>query len=83
MITPILSHTGDILNNIFSGDPLVYWGFTGATERNSNHQKSCPNSDLESPDFSSSPSDLAIILHDNTCSSSYNFLTYTSTHNCV
>ena len=31
MITPILSHTGDIINNIFSGDPLVYWGFTGAT----------------------------------------------------
>ena len=27
----LISYTGDIINNIFSGDPYVYWGFTSAT----------------------------------------------------
>ena len=26
-----LSYTGDIVNDIFGGDPLVFWGFTSAT----------------------------------------------------
>ncbi|MEM9986462.1 MAG: L-type lectin-domain containing protein, partial [Bacteroidota bacterium] len=26
-----LTYTGDIVNNIFNGDPEVFWGFTGAT----------------------------------------------------
>ena len=28
MLNPILTYTGDIINNIFLGDPLVYWGMT-------------------------------------------------------
>ena len=82
MITPILSYTGDIINNIFSGDPLVYWGFTGATGGSFNLQKFCTNTDLESPEFSSCPTDVTIILDENNCSSIYNFITPTATDNC-
>ena len=82
MITPILSHTGDIINNIFSGDPLVYWGFTGATGGSFNQQKFCTNTDLESPEFSTCPTDVTITLDGNNCSSIYNFTTPTATDNC-
>ena len=82
MITPILSYTGDIINNIFSGDPLVYWGFTGATGGSFNLQKFCTNTDLESPEFSSCPTDVTIILDGNSCSSIYNFITPNATDNC-
>ena len=27
----VISYTGNIVNNIFSGDPMVYWGLTAAT----------------------------------------------------
>ncbi len=30
-ITPTLSYTGNIINNIFSSDPNVYWGVSGST----------------------------------------------------
>lgn len=82
MITPILSHTGDIVNNIFSGDPLVYWGFTGATGGGFNQQKFCTNTDLESPEFSSCPTDVTITLDGSNCSSIYNFTTPNATDNC-
>jgi len=82
MITPILSHTGDIINNIFSGDPLVYWGFTGATGGSFNQQKFCTNTDLESPEFSSCPTDITISLDGNNCSSIYTFTTPTAIDNC-
>ena len=82
MITPILSHTGDIINNIFSGDPLVYWGFTGATGGGFNQQKFCTNTDLESPEFSSCPTDVTISLDGSNCSSIYNFTTPTAIDNC-
>ena len=82
MITPILSHTGDIVNNIFSGDPLVYWGFTGATGSLFNQQKFCTNTDLESPEFSSCPTDVTITLDGNNCSSIYNFTAPTAIDNC-
>ena len=26
-----VSYTGDIINSIFNGDPMVYWGFTAST----------------------------------------------------
>lgn len=35
------SYTGDIINNIFGGDPLVFWGFTGATGSLNNQQEFC------------------------------------------
>ncbi|MFL5753224.1 MAG: lectin-like domain-containing protein, partial [Bacteroidia bacterium] len=36
-----LSYTGDIINNVFGGNPNVYWGFTGATGGASNTQQVC------------------------------------------
>ena len=36
-----LSYTGDIVNTIFGGNPLVYWGFTAATGGLSNVQEVC------------------------------------------
>ncbi len=38
---PLLSYTGDIVKDIFNGDPLVYWGFTASTGGSSNEQKFC------------------------------------------
>lgn len=35
------SYTGDIINDIFLGDPLVYWGFTGSTGGLTNLQQFC------------------------------------------
>ncbi len=34
-----VKYTGDIINNIFSGDPNVFWGFSGATGGLANEQK--------------------------------------------
>ena len=36
-----LSYTGDIVNEIFSGDPLVFWGFTSATGGLNNIREIC------------------------------------------
>lgn len=36
-----LSYTGDIVNDIFGGDPLVYWGFTSATGGANNTHEIC------------------------------------------
>jgi gliding motility-associated-like protein len=36
-----LTYTGDIVNTIFSGNPLVYWGFTAGTGGASNYQGVC------------------------------------------
>ena len=36
-----LSYTGDIVNTIFGGDPLVFWGFTSATGALNNIQQIC------------------------------------------
>lgn len=33
--------TKDLINDIFHGDPMVYWGFTGATGGETNLQKVC------------------------------------------
>jgi len=40
--TKYLSVTHDIINNVFDGDPYVYWGFTGSTGGFSNAQSFCP-----------------------------------------
>lgn len=36
-----LSVDTDLINDVFNGDPLVYWGFTGSTGSLSNHQRFC------------------------------------------
>jgi gliding motility-associated-like protein len=36
-----LTYTGDIVNDIFDGDPLVFWGFTSATGGSNNIQEVC------------------------------------------
>ncbi len=36
-----LSYTGDIINDIFGGDAMVYWGFTGSTGGKTNVQSIC------------------------------------------
>jgi len=36
-----LSYTGDIVGEIFDGDPNVYWGFTASTGANNNAQFAC------------------------------------------
>ena len=36
-----LSYTGDIVNDIFNGDPEVFWGFTAATGAKNNLQQVC------------------------------------------
>ena len=36
-----LTYTGDLVNEIFGGNPMVYWGATAATGRLSNYQDIC------------------------------------------
>ncbi len=36
-----IDYTGDIINEIFSGNPFVYWGFTAATGGAINYQTVC------------------------------------------
>lgn len=36
-----VSYTGDIINNIFGGNPQVYWGFTGSSGDYYNQQQFC------------------------------------------
>lgn len=36
-----LEYQADIVQNLFSGDPLVYWGFTGSTGGLNNEQRFC------------------------------------------
>jgi gliding motility-associated-like protein len=37
----VLSHTGDIINNVFNGNSMVYWGFTASTGGASNFHQFC------------------------------------------
>jgi len=47
-----LSYTGDIINNIFGGNPNVYWGLTAATGGANNLQQFC---NALSPSFTVDP----------------------------
>ncbi|MEL6131898.1 MAG: hypothetical protein AAFR59_00900, partial [Bacteroidota bacterium] len=51
-----LEYTGDIINNIFNGDPTVFWGFTSATGGLSNRHEFC----LEYISFTEALRDTAI-----------------------
>ena len=57
----VLTYTGDIINNVFSGDPLVYWGFTASTGGASNFHQFC----LDVPDVIIDNSNL--VLEDEKC----------------
>ena len=75
MLNPILTYTGDIINNIFSGDPLVYWGMTELQVHFLTSKKFCTLTDLESPTFTTCPTDLSLIISPETsCNSTVNFL---------
>ena len=37
-----LTYTGDIVNDIWAGNPNVYWGFTSATGGQKNYHEMCP-----------------------------------------
>ena len=37
----VLGYTGDIVNNVFNGNPLVFWGFTASTGGASNFHQFC------------------------------------------
>ena len=39
--TPVINYTGDIVTEIFNGNPMVYWGFTSATGAANNEHKVC------------------------------------------
>lgn len=42
-LVPALSYTGDIINGIFGGDTLVWWGFTSSTGGGDNEQWVSPH----------------------------------------
>ncbi|MDP5170840.1 MAG: gliding motility-associated C-terminal domain-containing protein [Bacteroidia bacterium] len=53
---PTISYTADIINTVFGGDSLVFWGFTGATGGSWNEQRFC----LDYISFTESQQDTAI-----------------------
>ncbi|MFL2585105.1 MAG: lectin-like domain-containing protein [Parvicellaceae bacterium] len=57
----VLTYSGDIINNVFGGDPLVYWGFTASTGGASNFHQFC----LDVPDVIIDNSNL--VLEDEKC----------------
>lgn len=42
-----VSATTDLVNNVFLGDPEVFWGFTGSTGGLNNHQRFCTQNNAE------------------------------------
>ena len=47
----VISYTGDIVNNIFGGNPMVYWGLTAATGGANNVQQFRFNYELNDTQF--------------------------------
>jgi len=43
-----LTYTGDIINDVFEGDPMVNWGFTGTTSGDINLQTFCVGTPIDS-----------------------------------
>lgn len=52
-----VSYTGDIINNLFNGDPNVYWGFTASTGGESNQHQFC---NALAPSFSLAPTQACV-----------------------
>ena len=53
----VLIHVADIVNTIFNGNPLVYWGFTGSTGTQFNDQRFC----IDIPDITINTSSVSIV----------------------
>ena len=53
----VLIHVADIVNTVFNGDSLVYWGFTGSTGTQFNDQRFC----IDIPDITIDASTVSII----------------------
>lgn len=52
----VLTYTGNIINNVFNGNPMVYWGFTASTGGESNFHQFC----IDVPDLTIDTSNLTI-----------------------
>ena len=80
--TPELTYTSDIVSNVFSGDSLVFWGFTGSTGGSRNLQKFCTVSDLEAPEITSCPSNVTLQNSPGDCYRNYSYSAVTASDNC-
>ena len=80
--TPELTYTSNIVSNVFSGDSLVFWGFTGSTGGSRNLQKFCTVSDLEAPEITSCPSNITLQNSPGNCFRNYTYPAVTATDNC-
>ena len=67
----VISYTGDIVNNIFSGNPMVYWGLTAATGGANNVQKFRFNYELNDTTICKNDS---ILLNSLAIANSYTYL---------
>jgi gliding motility-associated-like protein len=52
----VLNYTGDIVNNVFNGNSMVYWGFTASTGGASNFHQFC----IDVPDLLIDTSNLTV-----------------------
>ena len=52
----VLTYNGDLINNVFNGDPMVYWGFTASTGGASNFHRFC----IDVPDLTIDTSNLVM-----------------------
>ncbi|MDG1237607.1 MAG: gliding motility-associated C-terminal domain-containing protein [Flavobacteriales bacterium] len=52
----VLTYTGNIINNVFNGNSMVYWGFTASTGGASNFHQFC----IDVPDLTIDTSNLTI-----------------------
>ena len=52
----VLTYTGNIINNVFNGNSMVYWGFTASTGGESNFHQFC----IDVPDLTIDTSNLTI-----------------------
>jgi gliding motility-associated-like protein len=62
--------TIDLVKKVFNGDPMVYWGFTGATGGAKNHQRVCTslNPSFNIPDDQITCFPTPVIFNDNSTS---------------
>ncbi|MBI3136432.1 MAG: T9SS type A sorting domain-containing protein [Bacteroidetes bacterium] len=74
----IFLYTNDIITNIFTGNPMVYFGFTGATGGSVNEYRVCMYRNAAfTTDLTSVCPDLPVAFTDNSTSDLNNILDYT------
>jgi len=70
----VLTYIGDIINNVFGGNSIVYWGFTGSTGQAFNEQRFC----IDVPDIMIDVSNMSIVdEHCNQSDGSITGISYT------